>query len=72
MMGTAKDLINEKLLTSIEKKYLFNYNMEIYRNISKFLTKNERVEEIARILGGAKVTENTRIHASELISLAND
>ena len=39
---------------------------------AKFLTKNERVEEIARILGGAKVTENTRIHASELISLAND
>ena len=38
----------------------------------KFLTKNERVEEIARILGGSKVTENTRIHASELISLAND
>ena len=43
-----------------------------FKSEFKFLTKNERVEEIARILGGAKVTENTRIHASELISLAND
>tara|TARA_B100001029_G_C15051959_1_gene451418 strand:- start:534 stop:2237 length:1704 start_codon:yes stop_codon:yes gene_type:complete len=42
MAPIDKDLINEKLLTSIEKKYLFNYNMEIYRNISKFLTKNEK------------------------------
>ena len=42
MAPIDKDLINEKLLTSIEKKYLFNYNMEIYSNISKFLTKNEK------------------------------
>ena len=42
MAPIDKDLINEKLLTCIEKKYLFNYNMEIYSNISKFLTKNEK------------------------------
>ncbi len=37
-----KDLINEKLLSNGEKKYLFKYNFEVYRKLSKFLNKNER------------------------------
>ena len=42
MAPIDKDLINQNLLTSNEKKYLINYNLEIYNNISKFLDKNER------------------------------
>ncbi len=42
MAPIDKDLIEEKLLSSNEKKYLFKYNMEIYKNLSKFLNKNER------------------------------
>ena len=42
MAPIDKDLINENLLTSKEKKYLIKYNLEIYNNISKFLDKNER------------------------------
>ena len=42
MAPLDKDLINEKLLTSNEKKYLFKYNLEIYSNISKFLNKKEK------------------------------
>ena len=37
-----KDLINFKQLTNSEKNYLFNYNLDIYSKISKFLNKNER------------------------------
>ncbi len=37
-----KDLINEKLLSNNEKKYLFKYNFEVYNKLSKFLNKNER------------------------------
>ena len=42
MAPIDKDLINNKLLTSSEKKYLFNYNFEVYKNIYKYLNKNER------------------------------
>ena len=42
MAPIDKDLINERLLTSKEKSYLFNYNLEVYSKISKFLDKNER------------------------------
>ena len=42
MAPIDKDLINERLLTSKEKIYLFNYNLEVYSKISKFLDKNER------------------------------
>ena len=42
MAPIDKDLINEKLLTSKEKSYLLNYNLEVYSKISKFLDKNER------------------------------
>ncbi len=37
-----KDLIDEKLLSSNEKDYLLKYNLEIYNNISRFLSKNEK------------------------------
>ena len=42
MAPIDKDLINNKLLNSNEKEYLFKYNLEIYNNISKFLNKNEK------------------------------
>ncbi len=42
MAPIDKDLINEKLLNSAEKEYLLNYNLEVYKNISKFLSKNEK------------------------------
>ena len=34
------------------------------------LNKAQRIEELARMLGGAKVTEQTLSHASELFDLA--
>ena len=36
------NLINYKMLNTSEKKYLFNYHMETYSKISKFLTSNEK------------------------------
>jgi DNA repair protein RecN (Recombination protein N) len=35
------------------------------------LDKQQRVEELARMLGGAKVTDQTLSHASELLKLAS-
>ena len=37
-----KELINFKLLTKIEKDYLFNYNLNVYSKISKFLKRDEK------------------------------
>ena len=37
-----KDLINFKLLTRVEKDYLFNYHLNVYSKISKFLNFNEK------------------------------
>ncbi len=37
-----KDLIEENLLTKIEKDYILNYNLETYSKISPFLNNNER------------------------------
>jgi DNA repair protein RecN (Recombination protein N) len=34
------------------------------------LDKQERIEEIARMLGGAKITETTRKHAAEMLLAA--
>ena len=42
MAPIEKDLINLKLLTSSEKKYLFEYHLNIYSKISKYLTLKER------------------------------
>ena len=35
-------LINYKQLTKIEKNYLFNYHLEVYRKLNIYLSKNER------------------------------
>ena len=35
-------LINFKLLSSQEKKYLTNYHLEVYSKIQKFLSLNEK------------------------------
>ena len=37
-----KDLINFKLLTKNEKNYLFNYHLNIFLSISKYLELRER------------------------------
>ena len=37
-----KDLINFDLLTNNEKNYLFNYHLNVYSEISKYLTINEK------------------------------
>ncbi len=37
-----KDLINFKLLTNEEKNYLFEYHLNVYSKISKFLNNNEK------------------------------
>jgi len=37
-----KDLINFKLLTRKERNYLFNYHLNVYSKISKFLSNNEK------------------------------
>ena len=36
------DLINFDLLTKKEKNYLFNYHLNIYLNLSKYLNKKEK------------------------------
>ena len=36
------ELINFKMLTKNEKKYLFDYHLDIYNKISKYLNKFER------------------------------
>ncbi len=42
MAPIDKDLIDDKILDKNEKKYLFKYNLEIYKNLSKYLSKNEK------------------------------
>ena len=42
MVPFDKDLININLLTYKEKNYLINYNLEIYKNIEKYLTYKEK------------------------------
>ena len=37
------DLINFKLLKNIEKTYLKNYHQDVYKNLSFYLNKNERI-----------------------------
>ena len=37
-----KNLIEEKLLTKIEKDYIFNYHLETYSRISPYLNNNEK------------------------------
>ena len=42
LVPIEKELINYKLLTSVEKNYLFKYHMNIYSKISKYLNFKER------------------------------
>jgi len=42
MVPIEKDLINFNLLTKFEKNYLFNYHLDVYSKISKYLNKEER------------------------------
>ena len=37
-----KDLINFDLLTKAEKEYLFQYHMDVYSKLSKYLNQNEK------------------------------
>ena len=36
------EMINFEMLSSKEKKYLFDYHLDVYSKISNFLTHNER------------------------------
>ena len=36
------DLINFKMLTKKEKKYLFDYHLDVYSKISKYLNKKKK------------------------------
>ena len=42
MAPIEKDLINYNLLTFQEKNYLFNYHLDVYSKISKYLDSNEK------------------------------
>ncbi len=42
LVPIEKDLIDFKRLTTHEKNYLFNYNLEVYTKISPFLNRNEK------------------------------
>jgi DNA repair protein RecN (Recombination protein N) len=44
---------------------------KITRTIVSSLTSTERVEELARMLGGVKITERTRDHAAEMLTVGN-
>jgi Xaa-Pro aminopeptidase len=42
LVPIEKELINDKLLTPLEKNYLFKYHIDIYSKISKYLNFKER------------------------------
>ena len=42
LVPIEKELINYKLLTSLEKNYLFKYHLNVYSKISKYLNSKER------------------------------
>ena len=42
LVPIEKDLINFNLLTNNEKNYLFEYHLDVYAKISKYLNKNEK------------------------------
>ena len=42
MAPIDKDLINFKMLNKKEKNYLFKYHLDVYKNISPFLNRNEK------------------------------
>lgn len=52
----------------IEKKHR---NSVVYTSFKK-LDEDERISELARMLGGITITQNTKIHASEMFSQAKN
>ena len=42
LVPIEKSLINFKLLTSLEKDYLFKYHLDVYSKISRYLNFKER------------------------------
>jgi DNA repair protein RecN (Recombination protein N) len=48
-----------------------NSNTDITSSTVRLLNHEERVEEIARMLGGITITENTRAHAREMLITGN-
>jgi len=42
LVPIEKELINYKILTSLEKDYLFKYHLNVYSKISKYLNLKER------------------------------
>ncbi len=44
-------------------------NTDITSSTVRLLNNEERVEEIARMLGGVTITENTRVHAREMLMI---
>ena len=36
------DLVNFNMLTKKEREYLFKYHLEVYKELSKYLNKNEK------------------------------
>ncbi len=42
MAPIDNDLVDQKLLNRKEKNYLFKYHLEVYKNLSKYLSKKER------------------------------
>jgi DNA repair protein RecN (Recombination protein N) len=45
-----------------------NHQTDITSSNVRLLTDNERLEEVARMLGGVNITANTRAHAHEMLS----
>jgi DNA repair protein RecN (Recombination protein N) len=48
-----------------------NNQTDITSSTVRLLANEERVEEIARMLGGVTITENTRAHAKEMLTTGN-
>jgi DNA repair protein RecN (Recombination protein N) len=44
---------------------------DITTSTVRLLDNNQRIEEIARMLGGVTITENTRVHAKEMLMTGN-
>jgi len=44
---------------------------KITRTVVSSLTSAERVEELARMLGGVEITDRTRDHAAEMLTAGN-
>ncbi|MBK8816937.1 MAG: DNA repair protein RecN [Methylococcaceae bacterium] len=49
-----------------------NSQTDVTSSTVRQLDENERIEEIARMLGGVIITENTRAHAREMLTTGNN